>query len=298
MKQSIRERLRAGDVLLFDGAMGTMLFGSGLKPGECPEILNLNQPEVIANIARRYHAAGADIINANTFGGSPMKLQQYDLDARIEEINRAAVRAAREAVGDNAYIAGSVGPSGEILKPYGEADPEDLLKGFTVQIKTLTEAGVDLILIETMTDINEAKIAIEAASTVTTEVPIAATMTFDPTPKGFYTVMGVNIETAARELTSAGADIVGSNCGNGSENMVKIAEGFREHTDLPILIQSNAGLPETRNDQLLYPETPEFMAERVERMLDLGVSIVGGCCGTTPDHIRAFREVISARENI
>lgn len=297
MKQSILERLSAGDVLLFDGAMGTMLFDSGLKPGECPEILNLNKPELIADIARRYHNAGADIINTNTFGGSPMKLQQYDLDARVEEINRAAVRAAREAVGDDAYVSGSVGPSGEILKPYGEADPEDLLKGFTVQIKTLIDAGVDLILIETMTDINEAKIAIEAASTLSSKVPIAATMTFDPTPKGFYTVMGVDVETAARDLASAGADIVGSNCGNGSENMVRIAEGFRKHTDLPILIQSNAGLPETRDDTLVYPESPEFMAECAERMLDLGVSIIGGCCGTTPEHIHAFREVISRRKN-
>jgi len=296
MKPTIIDRIKAGDVLLFDGAMGTMLFDAGLGLGECPEIMNLNRPEVIRQIAREYFEAGADILNTNTFGGSPMKLQQYGLDAKTVEINRAAVEAVKGVVGNSAYISGSVGPSGEILKPYGEAEPNLLLKGFRIQIEALVDTGVDLILIETMMDVNEAKIAIEAARGVSGDIPIAATMTFDHTPNGFFTVMGVNIEMAIRELPAAGADIIGANCGIGSEKMAAIAEEFRKITDIPLLVQPNAGLPEPDGDKFKYPENPDYMAERIGRMLDAGVNIVGGCCGTTPDHTRVFRSVINSRQ--
>jgi 5-methyltetrahydrofolate--homocysteine methyltransferase len=168
---------------------------------------------------------------------------------------------------------------------------------FERQLKAVIAEGVDLICIETMTDLAEATLAIKAARSLTSTIPVAATMTFDPTERGFFTVMGVTIEQAADTLTAAGANIVGSNCGNGIDNMTAIAEEFRKHTDRPILIQSNAGLPEIVDDQIVYSETPQFMAERVPRLLASGVGIIGGCCGTTPAHITALRTAIEQHQS-
>lgn len=290
------DRLREGEVLVADGAMGTMLLRHGLRPGECPETLNLTRPEILEQIARRYLDAGADLIQTNTFGGSPLKLATHGRAAEADEINRNAVLAVRRVVGQRAYVCGSCGPTGRILMPYGDADPEEVRRSFRRQMESLIDAGVDLICVETMTDLTEASLAVEAAREIAPATPIMATMTFDRTPRGFYTIMGVTIERAAAGLEEAGADVVGSNCGNGSENMVEIARIFRERTDLPLVIQSNAGLPEIRHGEIVYKETPEFMAEKARAMLAIGVSIIGGCCGTTPDHVRAIRELVDARE--
>jgi 5-methyltetrahydrofolate--homocysteine methyltransferase len=154
---------------------------------------------------------------------------------------------------------------------------------------------VDLICIETMTDLAEASLAIRAAKEVSASIPVMSTMTFDQTPRGFYTIMGTTVEAAAAGLEEAGADLVGSNCGNGIETMVELARAFREHSALPLIIQSNAGLPEMKSGELVYRETPDFMAEKAKAMLGIGVSIIGGCCGTTPDHIRALREMVDSR---
>ncbi len=285
------QRIKDGEVLVGDGAMGTMLLQRGLTTGDCPEIWNLTRPEVLEEIARLYHHAGADIVQTNTFGGSPLKLAQYDLDDKTEEINAAAVRAARKAVGDTAFVSASCGPCGRILKPYGDTEPEEIDRSFQRQIRAVVEAGADLVCIETMTDLNEATIAVRAAREIAPDIPIAATMTFDTTPDGFFTIMGVTVEQAAAGLAAAGADIVGSNCGNGIENMVRIAAEFKEHTSLPILIQSNAGLPRMEGNVIVYAETPEFMADKCRTLLDLGVNIIGGCCGTTPEHIAAIRKL-------
>ncbi len=274
--QPLLERLRAGHVLVGDGAWGTMLMARGLRPGEPPEGLNL----------------GADLITTNTFGGSPARLRQFGLDGQTETINRAAVEAIRRAVGTRAYVSASVGPCGHVLKPYGDADPIDIEAGYLRQIRALAEAGADLVCIETMTDLAEALLAVRAARSAAPSLPIMATMTFDKTRRGFFTVMGTTIEQAARELGDAGADIVGSNCGNGSEIMVEVAREFRARTSRPIAIQPNAGLPEHRDGALVYAETPEFMAERARELLAAGVSIIGGCCGTTPAHVRAWRAVV------
>jgi 5-methyltetrahydrofolate--homocysteine methyltransferase len=272
--------------------MGTLLMRGGLKAGECPEMINIEKPQILEMIARLYLEAGADIIQTNTFGGSPLKLAQYSLDDKTEEINTAAVIAARGVARDGVYITASCGPCGRLLKPYGDTDPEKIYKGFERQIGALVNAGVDLICIETMTDLKEAALAIKAAKSVSQTIPVAATMTFDPTPNGFFTIMGTGIEQAATGLADAGADIIGSNCGNGIENMIMIAEEFKKSTSFPVMIQSNAGLPVMKDDNPVYPETPEFMAERCEKLLKIGVNIIGGCCGTTPDHIAAFRKVI------
>ena len=285
-------RLRAGDVLVGDGAWGTLLMARGVRPGEAPESLNLTRPRVIEEIALLYLEAGADLITTNTFGGSPARLRQFGLDGETEAVNRAAVEAVRRAARGRAYVSASVGPSGHLLKPYGDADPADIGAGYERQIRALVEAGADLVCIETMTDLAEAALAVRAARTVAPDLPVMATMTFETTRRGFFTVMGVSVAQAIRGLSEAGADILGSNCGNGSAAMVAIAGDFKALTGRPIAIQPNAGLPEPQDGSLVYPETPEFMAEQARGLLAAGVAIIGGCCGTTPAHIRALREIV------
>jgi 5-methyltetrahydrofolate--homocysteine methyltransferase len=285
-------RLATGRVLVGDGAWGTLLLARGLRQGEPPEGVNLTRPEVLEDIATQYLEAGADLITTNTFGGSPARLRQFGLDGQTEAINSAAVVAVRRVAQGHAYTSASVGPSGHLLKPYGDADPADIGAGFERQMRALAEAGADLLCIETMTDLAEAVLAVRAARTVAPSLPVMATMTFESTRRGFFTVMGASIELAVRGLSDAGADILGSNCGNGSEAMVAIAREFRARTARPIAIQPNAGLPQPLAGVLVYPETPEFMAEQARELLAAGVAIIGGCCGTTPAHTRALREVV------
>jgi 5-methyltetrahydrofolate--homocysteine methyltransferase len=288
-------RLRAGEVLVADGAMGTLLFEHGLPPGECPESINLSDPARLEQIARLYMDAGADLVQTNTFGGSPLSLARYGLDGQTDAINAAAVAAVRRAVGTRAYVSGSCGPSGRTLLPYGDTAPDEVRASFERQVRALIEAGVDVLCIETMTDLREAQLAVRAARAVSSTIPVMATMTFDATRRGFFTIMGTDIRTAAAGLAEAGAEIVGSNCGYGIEHMVAVAREFRAHTDLPLLIQANAGLPQSVGERVVYPETPAFMAQHARVLIELGVSIVGGCCGTTPEHIRAIRRTVDRR---
>ena len=288
----ILARIRAGERLVFDGGLGTMLFARGLGPGVCPESIVLTHPEWLEEIALAYTEAGADFVTTNTFGGSPLKLALHGLQDSMARINRLAVERVRGAVGGGAWLAGSVGPTGRILKPYGDTEPADVGDGYRRQIEVLLAAGVDAIVVETMMDPAEAKLAVAAARALSGEIPVFATMTFDATSRGFRTIMGTTIERAAAELAEAGASVIGSNCGNGSEMMVEVARELRAHTRLPLLIQPNAGLPERDGAAVIYRETPEFMAAKACQMLEIGVSIVGGCCGTTPDHIRAFRQMV------
>ena len=267
----------------------------GLAPGDCPESMNLDEPGVLAEVASLYLEAGADLITTNTFGGSPLKLGSHDLDDRTEEINRTAVEVLGPVTRDRAYISASVGPTGKLLEPYGDTPQEVVAEAFGRQIGALIQAGADIVCIETMIDVREAELAVRAARSFSTDVPLIATMTFDATPRGFFTTMGTTIEQACTTLVEAGADVVGSNCGNGIDAMIEIAAEFIRHASVPVIIQSNAGLPENRGGELVYPESPDFMAERVSRLMDLGVGIIGGCCGTTPDHIRAIRAAIDSR---
>ncbi|HLB01440.1 MAG TPA: homocysteine S-methyltransferase family protein, partial [Bacteroidota bacterium] len=275
----ILERLRSGEILVADGAMGTMLFRRGLRPGDCPESFNLTHPEMLEEIAALYLGAGADIIQTNTFGGSPLKLSHYGLQTQTAQINRIAVSCVKKAAGGRAYVSGSCGPSGEMLKPYGTLEEETMSKSFREQVSALAGAGVDLLCVETMTDLREASLAVRAAKSVSPSTPVMATMTFDRIPKGYYTIMGVGIEQAIEGLSGAGADIVGSNCGHGIDTMIGIARHMRKLTGLPIVIQSNAGLPEPKGDDVIYPESPSYFAEKTIELIEAGVSIVGGCCG-------------------
>jgi 5-methyltetrahydrofolate--homocysteine methyltransferase len=290
--KGLLERIGAGETLVADGAMGTMLFRKGIPPGSCPELVNISRPELLREIASEYLAAGAQIIQTNTFGGSPLKLAMYGLDSRTEEINRNAVEAVRSVVCSRAYVSGSCGPSGKILKAYGDTSPEAIYDSFLRQMNCLVEAGIDVLCIETMTDISEATLAIRAAKAASPSLPVMATMTFDKTPRGFFTIMGVGIGEAAAGLENAGADIIGSNCGHGIETMLEVARQFKAVSRLPLIIQSNAGLPELVDGRPEYRETPEFMAEKARQLVDMGVSIIGGCCGTTPEHIAAIRSMV------
>jgi 5-methyltetrahydrofolate--homocysteine methyltransferase len=295
--ESILKRIKQGEILIGDGAMGSLLMARAkdLIKGKCPEFINLSRTDILEEIARLYLEAGADIVQTNTFGGSPLKLSAYNLQDQTEEINRAAVQAVRKAVDGKAYVSASCGPCGKMLKPYGTVEPEEMYQSFLRQLKIIIEAGADIICVETMTDIKEALLAIKAAKNISPTIPLMATMTFDKTPRGFYTMMGVNIEKAAGELEAAGADIIGSNCGNGIENMILVAKEFKKFTSLPLIIQANAGLPTVKDDVVAYPETPEFMAEKSKELAAAGVSIIGGCCGTTPEHIRAIGEAVRSR---
>lgn len=292
--KTILERIKNGEILVSDGAMGTMLIERGLQSGKPPESLNLTNPEILEDIARLYLDAGADIIQTNTFGASPLKLAENGLQQQTEAIIESAVNAVRKVVGDRAYVLGSCGPTGRLLKPYGDTDAETIFESFVRQITALVNASVDIVCIETMSDIHEAMLAVKAAKDVSPNTPVIATMTFSATPRGFFTIMGNDIKQAIQSLHEAGADIVGSNCGNGIENMVTIASEIRRFTKLPIIIQSNAGLPEIKKGRLFYPESPEFMASKVPALIASGVSIIGGCCGTTPAHIRAIRKAVAS----
>jgi len=286
------ERLASGETLCGDGAWGTQLMARGLAPGVCPENMNLSKPEALVEIARLYLDAGADFVTTNSFGGSALNLGSHGLDHRTEEVNRLAVEILKPEVGGRAYISASVGPTGRILEPYGDTAPEVVAEAFNCQIGALIEAGADVVCIETMIDLREAELAVRAARSVSAEIPVIATMTFDKGPNGFFTTMGNSVEQACEVLVEAGADIVGSNCGNGIDTMIEIARDFTTHALVPVIIQSNAGLPENRGGELVYPESPEYMAERVSRLMDLGVGIIGGCCGTGPEHIRAIRTAV------
>lgn len=324
---SFLDRLAEGEVLLADGAIGSLLMRHGLEMGQAPERINLERPELLREMAAAYLDAGAQILQTNTFGGSPLKLAPYGLAERTVQIQQAAVGAVRDAIaaanrttdraresaggpiaggdaerarrGGVVYISGSCGPCGRMLEPYGDVSPAEVREGFERQLGALIDAGADILCIETMTDLQEARLAVEAArramAAVPCRVPVMASMTFDATPRGFFTMMGQDIATCAAALVEAGADIVGSNCGNGIANMVKIAQELRAVTDRPLLIQSNAGLPELEGDRAVYPEDPAFMAGHIPALCDAGVQVIGGCCGTTPDHIRAFRRVLDER---
>jgi 5-methyltetrahydrofolate--homocysteine methyltransferase len=296
--RGLLERLAAGEQLVGDGAMGTLLLGHGLAPGEPPETITLSRPALLEEIARLYRDAGADLLETNTFGGSPLKLSLHGLDGKTEPINRTAVEATRRAAGDRAYVAGACGPTGRLLEPYGDVSPDAVYDSFRRQGAALIAAGVDCVCVETMTDLAEARLAVQAAKDINAQIPVLATMTFDPTPRGYFTIMGVSVAAAAAGLTEAGADVIGSNCGNGIEHMVAIAREFRRHTTLPLLIQPNAGLPRLVGEATVYDETPEFMAEKARALIDLGVSIIGGCCGTTPAHIAALRRLMGPPRDV
>lgn len=278
-------------VLVLDGAMGTLLQERGLPPGGCPELMNRTAPGVVAGIHREYAEAGADILVTNTFGGTRLKLEHYDLGDAVGELNRRAVELARAAAGGEAFVAGSVGPTGLFLEPVGDAGFQQMVDVFAEQISALAEAGADLITFETFLDIRELRAGIIACRDVCA-LPVIAQLTFDD---GGRTVLGTPPEAAAVTLDALGADIIGSNCGLGIDGIYAVLERMRSVTPRPLIAQANAGLPQLVDGCTIFPASPEEMTAFHDRLIELGVRIIGGCCGTTPAHIRAMRAALAGR---
>jgi len=291
---TIFKAVRAGRVLVSDGAWGTFLQKKGLQPGECPELWCIDRPEDVLEIAQSYVNAGSDMIETNSFGGTSFKLRHYGLENRTAELNEAAARISRQAAGDDKWVIASIGPSGVMLV-MGEVTPEELSKAFREQATGLAAGGADAICIETMSAIDEATLAIQAVREHT-DCEIICTFTFSRTAQGdFRTMMGTTPTEAALASVEAGADIIGTNCGNGIEGMIPIAREL--HTacpDIPILVHANAGLPKNVDGVDVFPESPEQMAAQTDALIKAGASIVGGCCGTTPEHIRAIKQAVTS----
>ena len=289
--KGLLERIVSGEILISDGAMGTFLQAKGLQPGESPELWCITHSNAVKSIAEAYIAAGSDIIETNSFGGTSFKQKEFGLEDKVVEMNKAAARLAKETIGEKGYVAASVGPTGKI--PYdegGDASNEDLYNAFKEQVVALADGGADAFCIETMMSTIEAAQAVKAAKE-NTDLPIICTFTFEPGARGYRTMMGATPADAAKAAFESGADIVGANCGNGIDNMIEITRQIREALpDTPIMIQANAGKPVLENGKTVFKETPEDMAARVPELVAAGASIIGGCCGTTPDHIRAIAQ--------
>ncbi|MFW5829650.1 MAG: homocysteine S-methyltransferase family protein [Planctomycetota bacterium] len=290
---ALLDRLVTTTTLLSDGAWGTMLQQAGLAAGACPEAWNVDRPDDVADVARAYAQAGADIVCSNTFGGNRCKLAHHGLGDRVAELNAAGVRCSRQGA-PTAVIMACVGPTGAFLEPYGEMEPEEMEAIFAEQIQALRDAGVDAICIETMSAVEEAACAIRAAKQVSADLDVAATMTFDSTVHGYRTMMGTTPADAARALADAGADIVGANCGGGPEQMVSILDEMRLAVSVPLLVHVNAGMPELVGGETRFRMQPEDMAGRLGDLVTAGARIIGGCCGTTPAHISALRVALTS----
>ena len=236
-------------------------------------------------MAREYFEAGSDMVLTNSFGANRFMLSKYGHGDRVRELNRLAAENARSQAPTGGYVVGSVGPTGEFLEPLGPVSEEEMLDVFAEQITAQEEGGADAVAIETNMALEEAALAIRAAKD-NTDLTVISTMIFDKGPRGYFTMMGVTPEQCVSELSAAGADVVGTNCGNGIEKMVEIAERMRAATDGYLAVHSNAGIPAIVQGRIVYPETPEFMVDGFRKLYDLGVNIIGGCCGTEPDHIR------------
>ena len=290
-QSTILGRLARGELLVGDGATGTYLQQHGLEPGGCPEVFNLTHPEVVRQMAADYFAAGSDFVLTNSFGGNRFMLKKYGFAERAREINCRAAELAGSAAPEGKFVVGSIGPTGEFLAPLGNVSDTEMYDAFAAQIKALEEGGADGIDIETMTAIEESTLAVRAVKE-NTNLPVFATMVFDKGPRGLFTMMGVTPERAVKELKAAGADVVGTNCGNGIEVMIEIARRIRAATDGPVMVKSNAGIPSIVRGGIVYPETPEWMADRYKTLASLGVNVLGGCCGTGPAHIVALCEAV------
>lgn len=281
--------------VLFDGATGTELQKRGLPVGRSSALWNIERPALVEQLHLDYLDAGSLVIETNTFGANRKRLELEGLGDRVREINRRGAEVALAAARGKAIVAGSVGPLGVLIEPFGELSREEANEAFTEQLGALVEAGIELVLIETMISLDEALLALKAARAAGSKI-VGVTLTFEIGLQGARTVFGETPALAAQKLKEAGADFVGSNCGRGFDEMLIVATGIRRATDLPLLIQPNAGIPEYANDRIIYPGTPEQFAKFVRTTVALGIEFVGGCCGTTPDHIRAAKAVLQEGE--
>lgn len=276
-------------VLLADGATGSQLQKAGLPTGYPPELWNVEQAELIYKHHMSYLDAGSDIILTNSFGGSVIKLGSEGISSRAEELNLAAAKIARKAAGEHRYVFGDVGPTGKILSPLGDLSEEDAISSFRKQIKALMDGGVDAILIETMSALEEAQAAVKAAR-LETSLPVFVTFSFDTRGR---TMMGVKPDKVVNDLWSSEVQGIGANCGRTLDETLTAIQVMKNTQDgILLMAKPNAGLPSLENNQSVYDVSPEIMAEYSNRFLEAGVRIFGGCCGSTPEHIKAIKNVI------
>lgn len=278
-----------GELTIADGAWGTELQGRGLGQGECAESWNVDHPDRVGDVARSYVAAGSDVILTNTFGGNRFALERHGLAERVAELNEAGATVSREAAGERVLVAGSVGPTGKLLM-MGEVSPEDVREAFSEQIEALQKGGVDLICIETMSDVEEAVLAVEAAKGA--GLPVVACMTYDSGPEKTRTMMGLEPARTVPRLLDAGAEVVGANCGLGIEGYLSVCRLVCAQTSGPVWIKPNAGLPERRGNQTVYLQSAAEFCSFIPALVAAGATVIGGCCGTTPEHIELIVEAL------
>jgi methionine synthase I (cobalamin-dependent) len=284
---AVEARDYAGKVTIADGAWGTELDKLGCPPGFCREEWNVTDPDKVRAVAIAYVEAGAEIVLTNTFGANRFVLDRHGRGDKVREFNRAGAAISKEAAGDKAKVFGSIGPSGKIVM-MGEVSVEDLDQAFAVQAEALAEGGADALVVETMTELAEVVAVVKAARR--TGLPVVASMTYDSGKDHTYTMMGVSPRQAVEALSEAGADLLGCNCGIGIDNYITVAGMLHNLTDKPVWVKANAGLPEIHGSTIVYNMTPEAYAEKAKDLVKAGANIIGGCCGTDPDFIRALRD--------
>lgn len=300
-KISLRERINKG-LFLLDGAMGTQLIARGIELGRCYDYLNIEQPDTILEIHQSYFRAGSDAVLTNTFGANRFALGRHGLSDKVEEINTTAVKIARQAAGAGKYVLGDIGPSGDFLQPVGNLKPEELKEAFTKQARALSAGGIDGFIIETQTSLEEAVIATEAVKQISKDLPVLVSFAFDKAGGDFKTMMGVDIKSVVTKMVSLGVDAVGFNCGTVSlDEYIILAEKFAKQTlnikklgakRVLLLAEPNAGRPELADGRAVYKVTPEDFAAAAEKIRSAGVNIIGGCCGTGPEHIKVLAEIL------
>jgi 5-methyltetrahydrofolate--homocysteine methyltransferase len=287
--KTFAQALSDGDILVFDGAMGTMLEEKGLDPGPW---CNVEAWDEVVGIHKAYLEAGADVLISNTFAANRIALERYGRGARMAEYNLAGVELCRQVADGRAYVAGDIGPTGQMLEPYGDYSQEQFYEVFAEQAAMLKSAGADLIIIETMSDLREAVTALEACID-STMLPVVVSISFDRAGSGYRTVMGDDIESCVCELDAAGANVVGANCGSVTpEQMAELLAEMRRFTNKPIIAEPNAGLPELVGGKAVFSLPPEDFARGVLKCIEAGARLVGGCCGTTPAHIESLVDLV------
>lgn len=291
MEQPVLEFIKGG-IRVFDGGMGSILIAAGMPTGVCPETYD---GDVIRLIHEKYVDAGADFILTCTFGGSKLTLAKHGLADQTRAINKRNAELARQAAGERAYVVGDIGPSGELLKPFGNVSEEQMVEAFTEQARGLDDGGVDCYILETMSDPNELKAAARAVREVS-DKPLFASMTFSSTSVGYRTMMGTTVAGAVQTMESVGADVVGTNCTLAPDEMVELVGEICAATQRPVLAQPNAGRPQPDGDRVVYPPI-ENIEQHIEAFLDAGARLIGGCCGTQPAYIRTVRAIVDRRNN-
>jgi 5-methyltetrahydrofolate--homocysteine methyltransferase len=277
-------------IILFDGAMGTELIKRGLEPGKVPDLLNIEKPDTIINIHKSYYDAGSDMCQSNTFGSTPLNLRNHNLEHKIESIIEKALKNIQKACPPERLIVGDIGPTGEFRPPVGRITRDEWFSSFKIQTELL-EKGVDLFHIETISDLEEMIAAVQAVKEVSRK-PIIASITYKKTKRGFFTIMGDPLEKCIHTLENENVDVIGANCTIGSKDMLDLVKEAVQLTDLPISVKPNAGKPRLEGTKTFYDQPVQEFVHDIQKMINLGIKMVGGCCGTSPDTIKEIRKII------